>query len=171
VDGVLNLAPFSFYNMVSADPPTLMFCPSDRRDGTSKDSLYNIETVGEFVVATVTEQIVERVNRCAYEYPPDVDEFKVSELTPQPATLVEPPLVAESPANIECKLIEVKRFGTDPGAGNVIFGRILAIHVDDAVLADDGLADPVKLRLIGRLGQSTYCRTPDLFGLPTPKRP
>ncbi|UCE61152.1 MAG: flavin reductase family protein [Phycisphaerales bacterium] len=170
-DGVRNLAPFSFYNMVSGNPPVVMFCPSYRRDSTEKDSLHNVESTGEFVVATVSEQIVERMNRCAYDYTPDVDEFEKSGLTPRPASLVAPPLVADSPANIECKLIEIKRFGTDPGAGNLVFGQIVAIHVDDTVLADDGLPDPAQLQAIGRLGRWTYCKTTDIFDLPRPTQP
>ena len=169
-DAVRNLAPFSFYNMVSANPPVVMVCPSYRRDGRAKDTLNNVETTKEFVVATVTEDIAERMNQCAYEYPPEVDEFEKSGLTPKPATLVKPALVAESPANLECSLIEIKRFGDQPGAGNVIFGRIVAIHVDDDVLADDGLVAPAKLRAIGRMGRSTYAKTTDHFDLGRPQQ-
>ena len=168
VDGVRNLAPLSFYNMVSAKPPVVMLSPSFHRDGRPKDSLSNIESIGEFVVATVTEAIVERMNQCSYEYPPDVDEFERCGLTPRRATLVTPALVAESPVNIECSLLEIKRFGDGPGAGNVTFGRVLAIHVDDAVLADDGLVDPAKLKAVGRMGRSTYCKTASRFDLPRP---
>jgi flavin reductase (DIM6/NTAB) family NADH-FMN oxidoreductase RutF len=169
-DGVRNLAPFSFYNMVSAKPPVVVVSPSFFRDGRPKDSLANIEAVEEFVVATVTGEIVERMNQCSYEYPPDVDEFERCGLTPQASSLVTPALVAESPVNIECTLLEIKRFGDGPGAGNVTFGRVLAIHVDDAVLADDGLVDPGKLNAIGRMGRSTYCRTTDRFDLPRPTK-
>jgi flavin reductase (DIM6/NTAB) family NADH-FMN oxidoreductase RutF len=168
-DGLPNLAPFSFYNMVSANPPVVMFAPSLRRDGSGKDSLNNVEATGEFVVATVNEAIVERMNRCAFEYPPDVDEFGKSGLTPRPAKLVKPSLVSEAPANIECRLVEIKRFGDEPGAGSVVFGRIIAVHVDDGVLADDRLVDPAKLKSVGRMGRSTYARTTENFDLPRPK--
>jgi flavin reductase (DIM6/NTAB) family NADH-FMN oxidoreductase RutF len=168
VDGVRNLAPFSFYNMVSANPPVVMFAPSFRRDDTGKDSLRNIQGVCEFVVATVTQRIVERMNRCSFDYPPGVDEFEVSGLTPGEATLVRPALVVESPVNIECSLVDMKRFGTRPGAGTVIFGQVMAIHVDDAVLADDGFVDPGKLKAVGRMGRFTYARTTDHFDLPRP---
>ncbi len=167
-DGLPNLAPFSFYNMVSANPPVVMFAPGNRRDGSGKDSLVNIEATGEFVVATATEAIAERMNQCAYEYPPDIDEFDKSGLTPRPATVVKPSLVAESPANIECSLLEIKRFGDRPGAGSVIFGRIVAIHVDDAVLADDRLVDPAKLGAVGRMGRSAYAKTTARFDMPRP---
>ncbi len=168
-DGLPNLAPFSFYNMVSANPPVVMFSPSIRRDGTGKDSLNNVEATGEFVVATVNEAIVECMNRCAFEYPPDVDEFGKSGLTPRPAKFVKPSLVSESPANIECELVEIKRFGREPGAGSVVFGRIVAVHVDDEVLAGDGLADPARLKAVGRMGRNTYAKTTDNFDLPRPE--
>jgi flavin reductase (DIM6/NTAB) family NADH-FMN oxidoreductase RutF len=167
--GGRNLAPFSFYNMVSANPPVVIFVPSLRRDGTEKDTLRNVAATGEFVVATATESLAEKMNQCAAEVPPEVDEFDFAGLTPAPARLVRPALVAESPVNIECRLLEIKRLGDAPGAGCVVFGRILAIHVDDAVLADDGLVDPLKLRAVGRLGRLTYTRTTDLFDLPRPK--
>ncbi len=168
--GVCNLAPFSFYNMVSANPPVVMFAPSIQRDGTAKDSLRNVEELGEFVVATVTEALAERMNQCAFRYPPDVDEFEASGLTPRPAQRVKPACVAESPVNIECELIEIKKFGNAPGAGSAIFGRIVALHIDDAVLAEDGLADPAKLQAIGRMGRQTYAKTTQTFDLPRPTK-
>ncbi len=166
--GVRNVAPFSFYNMVSANPPVVMFAPSYQRDGAAKDSLRNVEEIGEFVVATVTEAMAERMNQCAFRYPPDVDEFEASGLTPRPSRHVQPACVVESPVNIECVMLEIKRFGKSPGAGCAIFGRIVALHIDDAVLANDGLVDPVKLLAIGRMGRQTYARTTQTFDLPRP---
>ena len=168
VDAVRNLAPFSFYNMVSANPPVVMFAPSCRRDATAKDSLHNVEALGEFVVAAVTERLAEQMNQCSFEYPPNTDEFVASGLTPVPAKLVRPWLVGESPVNIECTLVEIKRFGKQAGAGSVVFGQILAIHVEDRVLAPDGLVDPRKLKAIGRMGRDTYTRTGNTFDLPRP---
>ena len=170
-DGVRNLAPFSFYNMVSANPPVVFFAPSYKRDKSGKDSLHNAEAVGQFVIATVTEGIAEQMNQCAFEYAPGEDEFAASGLTPVEAKLVKPALVAESPVNMECELIEIRRFGEEPGAGCVVYGRVLMIHVDDAVLADDGLVDPAKLKAIGRMGRGTYCKTTDRFDMSRPKRP
>ncbi len=169
--GVPNLAQYSFYNMVSANPPVIMFAPTLRRDGGGKDSLQNVEATGEFVVATVTEVIVARVNQCAYEYPPDVDEFARAGLTPRPARLVKPALVEESPVNIECALIDIRRFGEQPGAGSVVFGRVVAIHVQDDVLVADGVVDPEKLAAIGRMGGSTYVKTSGRFDIPRPEEP
>jgi flavin reductase (DIM6/NTAB) family NADH-FMN oxidoreductase RutF len=169
-EGVPNLAPFSFYNMVSANPPVVMFAPLNRRDGSGKDSLRNAEATAHFVIATVTEDIAERMNRCSYDYPPDVDEFAKSGLSPRPARFVKPSLVAESPVNLECTLEEVKRFGQGPGAGTVVFGRVVAVHVDDDVLAEDGLVDPARLKAIGRMGRSTYSGTVSNFELPRPEK-
>lgn len=167
-DGTRNLAPFSFFNMVSANPPVLMFCPGQRRDGTDKDTLVNAVETGEFVVSVVTEDMTERMNACAFDYPPEIDEFEMTGLTPGPSTLVRPSLVVDSPVNLECCLLEVRRFGNQPGAGAVVFGEIVAIHVDDDVLAKDGLIDPLKLKAVGRLGRLTYCRVRDVFDLPRP---
>lgn len=165
-DGVPNLAPFSFYNMVSANPPVVMICPSRKRDGSEKDTLRNIEATGEFVVATVTEQMTEGMNQASAPYPPGVDEFLVSGFTASPSKIVKPPHVLESPVNCECVLDQIINFGHQPGAGSAIFGRIVAMDVDDAYLADDGLPDPDKLKLIGRMGRLTYVRTTDHFDLP-----
>jgi flavin reductase (DIM6/NTAB) family NADH-FMN oxidoreductase RutF len=167
-DGVRNLAPYSFYNMVSANPPVVFFAPSVPRSGIEKDSLRNVAATSEFVVATATEPLAEKMNECSAAVAPEVDEFEYAGLTPAPATRVGPALVAESPVNIECRLLEIRRFGSEPGAGCVVFGRVLVIHIDDAVLAADGLVDPAKLRALGRMGRLTYCRTTDTFDLPRP---
>ena len=166
--GVRNLAPFSFYNMVSANPPVVMFVPSIRRDGSEKDTLRNVSATGEFVIVTATEPLAEKMNRCSAEVGPEVDEFELAGLTPAPAKLVKPALVAESPVNLECRLLEIKRFGDQPGAGCLVFGQVCAVHVDDEVLADDGLVDPRKLKAVGRMGRLTYTRTTDQFDLPRP---
>ena len=121
------------------------------------------------MVATVTEPMAAAMNQCSGNLPPNVDEFAVSGLTPTPARFVRPALVGESPVNMECNLVEIKRFGKQPGAGSVIFGQVVAIHVDDRMLAAGGTVDPAKLRAIGRMGRCTYCRTTDIFDLPRPK--
>lgn len=167
-DGVRNLAPFSFFNMVSANPPVLIVCPSRYRDGRKKDTLANIEATGEFVVATVTAPMTERMNQASAAYPPDIDEFTAVGFTPSPATKVKPALVADSPVNCECRLDRIVDYGEAAGAGAVIFGRIVAIHVDERYLAADGLMDDKKLQTIGRMGRLTYARTTDRFDLPRP---
>jgi flavin reductase (DIM6/NTAB) family NADH-FMN oxidoreductase RutF len=164
-NGVRNLAPFSFFNMVSANPPIMMVCPSRTRDGGKKDTQVNIEATGEFVVAIVTEAMVDAMNQASAPYPPEVDEFVMAGFTPGPARIVRPPLVLESPVNTECVLDRIVEYGDQAGAGAVIFGRMVAIHVNDAYLADDGLLDPEKLRTVGRLGRGSYSKTTDRFDL------
>lgn len=167
--GEHNLAPFSFYNMVSANPPVVMFCPGTKRDGGRKDSLVNAEATGEFVVATVTESIAERMNTCSASLPHGESEFDLSGLTPAPATKVKPPLVAESPVNIECTLREIKVISDQPGGASLVFGDIVAIHCADWLLDADGSVDPRKICTVGRLGGLNYCNTRDVFDLPRPK--
>ena len=160
--GAPNLAPFSFYNMISANPPVVMFCPSINRSGRKKDTLVNIEATKEFVIATVTEPIIEQMNTCSTEFAPGVSEFEKSGLTPVPASMVRAFLVRESPLNIECRLRQVISMGDQPGAGQAILGDVLAVHVNDAVLsAGDLTCDPGKLQAIGRMGGSLYARTTD----------
>jgi flavin reductase (DIM6/NTAB) family NADH-FMN oxidoreductase RutF len=168
-EGRRNLAPFSFYNWVSANPPVLVVCPALKRDGAMKDTLANILETREFVVASVTEEIAERMNQCSAPYPRGVDEFVESGLTPRPATKVRAALVGESPVNLECRLRGHVSFGNHGGAGQAIFGDVLAIHVDDAILAADGHVDEQKLRAIGRLGRHGYTRTLDVFDLAPPR--
>ncbi|MCC7291081.1 MAG: flavin reductase family protein [Phycisphaerales bacterium] len=168
-DGRRNLAPFSFYNWVSANPPVLIVCPALKRDGSPKDTLVNILETKEFVVATVAEDMAERMNRCSAAYPRGVDEFAESGLTPKPANRVRAALVGEAAVNLECRLRQHISFGMHGGAGQAILGDVLAIHVDDAVLAADGLVDEQKLRAIGRLGRQGYARTRDAFDLPPPR--
>ncbi|MCB9850856.1 MAG: flavin reductase family protein [Phycisphaerales bacterium] len=168
-DGVRNLAPFSFFNMVNANPPVVIFCAGRTRDGGKKDSLVNVEDTREFVVAVVTAPMAEAMNQSSASYPPDVDEFSAAGFTPKPATIVQPALVAESPVNCECVLDRIVDYGDHPGASAVVFGRIVTIHVNDEYLADDGLLDPEKLQTIGRMGRGTYARTTDRFDLPRPE--
>ncbi len=160
-DGRPNLAPFSFYNMVSANPPVVLFSPALNRAGDAKDTLANVRETGEFVVATVTEHNARAMNDTSTEFPRGVNEFEMAGLTALPATRVRPALVKESPVNIECRLRQIIQLGVENGAGNVIMGDVLVIHVYDDVLAPDGTCDPDKLLAIGRMGGSLYARTRD----------
>ncbi len=169
-DGVTNLAPFSFFNMISANPPVVVLGPSIKRDGARKDTLVNIEATGEFVIATVTRDIAERMARCAAELPYGQSEFDFAPLTPAPARRVRPPLVAEAAGNLECRLRQIIPTGDTPGSTAIVLGDILAVHVDDRVLDAGGAeVDPRKLELVGRLGGKWYCTVRDPFELPVPK--
>ena len=170
--GACNLAPFSFYNMISANPPVVMFCPSLNRHGQKKHTLVNIEATREFVIATATEPIAERMNVCSTEFDYGVSEFEQSGLTPIPARKVKAPLVKESPVNIECRLRQVISLGDGSGAGQVVLGDVLAVHLDDAVLTAGELAcDPAKLQAIGRMGGPLYSRTTDPFSMESIRDP
>ncbi len=164
-----NLAPFSFFNVVSANPPYLAFAPQrSGRTGAKKDTLRNIEEVPEFVVSVVTEAIAEQVNRCAAMLPRGTSEFSVSGLTSIPAARVRPPLVAESPVNMECEVVDVHTYGEEGGAGNLVVGRLLLMHLADALRDDDGAVPPDRLRAVGRMGGPLWVRTRDTFPLPRP---
>ena len=168
-DGILNLAPFSFFMGVCANPPVIAFAPTIRpTDGRQKDTLNNIEATREFVVNIVSEEFAEKMNQCSGEYPPQVDEFAVSGLTPVASDVVKPPRVAESKVNMECRLFQLVRISEKPLGGSVVLGEIVRFHVDDA-LVEDYRIDPDKLRAIGRMGGSGYARTRDRFELVRPK--
>lgn len=167
-DGIRNLAPFSFFNGVCSNPPIVLFSTVVRRDGKEKDTLRNVEASGEFVVNIVSEDFAEKMNITSADFPPEVDEFAESGLTPVPSDLVKPPRVKESRIAMECKLVRVVRFGSGPGSGCTIFGRILRFQIADA-LFDNYRIDPDKLAAIGRMGGPTYTRTRDRFDLIRPK--
>jgi len=168
-DGIRNLAPFSFFTAISANPPVICFSPMVRSsDGAHKDTLNNIEATREFVVNIVSEEFAQQMNLCSGEYPPEVDEFQVSGLTPVPSDLVKPPRVRESHVNMECRLLQIVRVSEKPLGGSLVIGEVLRFHVDDA-LFDDFRIDPAKLRAIGRMGGTSYARTTDLFDLVRPK--
>lgn len=168
-DGRHNLAPFSFYNMVCANPPVVMFCPGTSRDLTPKDSFVNVETTGEFVIATVNEPMADAMVRTAAELPFGTSEFEFSGLTPGPARRVKPPLVMESPVNIECTLRQIVKLGEGPGSGRVVFGNIVALHVRDDLVTADGTVDPCRLRAVGRLGGHGYCTVTEPYELRIPR--
>lgn len=167
--GSFNLAPFSFFTGISANPPVICFCPMIRADGTRKDTIRNIEATREFVVNIVSEEIAEGMNLCAPEYPPEVDEFQVSGLTPIPSDLVRAPRVKESHVNIECRLFQIVEVSDKPLGGSLVLGEILRFHVDDA-LFDNYRIDQDKLHAIGRMAGPTYTRTTDRFDMSRPRR-
>lgn len=167
-EGVPNLAPYSYFNAVGSNPPTLMFCPANRPDGTPKDTLANIQANGEFVVNVVSFDLAEQMNQSAAAYETDVSEFEACGLTAAESSLVKPQRVAEARAHFECRLHSVIQLGTGPGGANLVLGRIVAIRVDDEVLDDRSRADPAKLDTVGRLGGISYTRTTDRFDIDRP---
>jgi flavin reductase (DIM6/NTAB) family NADH-FMN oxidoreductase RutF len=163
--GHLNLAPFSFFNVVSAKPPLLGFSPSLRRvEGQSapKDTLHNIRETGEFVVNVVTFAVTDAMNLTSGEYDSSVDEFALAKLVTRPSQMVRPPQVAASPVSFECKLNRIIDFGTEPPSGSLVIGEIVCVHIEDNVLKE-GRLDPDLLDLIGRMGGIQYTRTTERF--------
>ena len=161
--GVVNLAPFSFFNAFGANPPIVVFSPTLRRDGSKKDTLLNLESLPEFVLNAATAPLAEKVNLSSAELPPHESEFPLTGLTEVPSTRVKPPRVAESPVQMECKVRQIIPCGTGPIAANLVIGEVLVMHIADEVLDAKGRIDPRKLRTVARLGGDYWCHTSDLF--------
>lgn len=164
--GRRNLAPFSFFNAICSDPPTLCFSTSFREP--RKDTYVNVKATGEFVVNIVSEEIAEKMNLCSGAYPYGADEFEISGLTPAASDLVRAPRVLESHVNMECRLTRIIDVSTRPGGGSLIIGEVIRFHVDDAMLENFRI-DAGKLRAIGRMGGNEYTRTGDRFEMIRPK--
>ncbi len=163
-NGILNLAPFSYFNGVCSNPPTIMFAPARRGyDGLTKDTLNNIRDTEEFVVNIVSEEIVEPMVACATDFEKEVNEFEVSGLTPVDSVKVAPPCVKESKISFECRLQTIVPVGeAEPGGGFVVIGNIVMFHVDDDVYRD-GRIDLDALKPVGRLAGNNYSRINDVF--------
>lgn len=170
-NGNINLSPFSFFNIFSSNPPILVFSPARRvRDNTTKHTLENILEVPEVVIGNVNFDMVQQVSLASTEYENGVNEFVKSGLTMKAADLVKPPLIVESPVNMECKVLEIKALGTEGGAGNLIICEVLKFHVDEKYLNENGSLDQTKLNLVSRLGGNWYGKTSTetLFEVPKP---
>lgn len=170
LDGRPNLAPFSFFNAVCSNPPTVLFCSSIRgSDGKTKDTLNNVRATSEFVVNIVTEELLQAMNASSIEAPSDFNEFDYAGLTLAPSVVVKPPRVAESPIHFECKLREIIEIGNEPGGGSIVIGTIVHIHADDGVMIGEDKINLTALKPIGRLMGSGYCRVTDLIEIERPK--
>lgn len=156
--GNVNLSPFSFFNVFSANPPILVFSPARRgRDNTTKHTLDNVLEVPEVCISVVNHSMVEQMSLASTEYDRGVNEFVKSGLTAVPSELVKPPRVGESPASFECRVIEVKRLGDQGGAGVLVICEVVMAHISDDVLSD-GKVDPYKLDAVARMGGNYYSR-------------
>ena len=157
-DGVPNLAPFSFYNLFSYNPPVICFSASRRgSDGKLKDTYVNLIETKECVVQAVTYAMVEQVSLSSSYYAADVDEFLKSGFTPLPSKTVSVPRVKESPFQMECKLLQMIPLGEKSGAGNIAICEVTYIHVAEDVLSK-GTIDPHKIDLVARLADDLYTR-------------
>jgi len=167
--GVRNLAPFSYFTACGSNPPVVCFSTAVRSGPRPyKDTLENIKATGEFVVNIVSEEFAEQMNTTSATVPPEVDEFELSGLTPLVSDLVKPPRVAESKAQMECRLHQILPINDRPGGGILVLGEVLRFHVLDSLL-DGYKIDPDKLNAIGRMGGPTYVRTRDRFDLQRPR--
>jgi len=167
-DGVLNLAPFSFFNGVCYDPPTISVSIARFAGDKRKDSLVNIEETGEFVVNLVSKDIAEAMNKTAAEFPTEVNEFEIAGLTPAISELITPPRVAESPVSLECRLKQVVLIneGSQKECGLVI-AEVIYCHIKDG-LFDGHYVDMKGLEVVGRLGGHSYCNVDNLFEMKLP---
>lgn len=157
--GEPNLAPFSFFNIFSSNPPIAVFSPAfSGRTGAAKDTLLNVKEVPEVVINIVNYNIVQQTSLASSPFAKGVNEFVKSGLTPVASELIKPFRVKESPVQLECKVIEIKELGTAGGAGNLVICEIIKIHIDEAVLNEAGTIDTRKIDLVARMGDNWYCR-------------
>jgi len=168
-----NLAPFSFFNGIGAEPMTLLFCPANRPDGGEKDTLRNCKPVseggtGQFVVNAAIEAYAREVAVAAEPLPHGTSEFELAHLDTAPGRRVKAPRVARAPWAFECETLQVLRLAPGvPLGGNVVVGRVLHVHVDERVVDTSNLhVDPAALSAIGRMGGLSYCRTRERFEMP-----
>ncbi len=157
--GQVNLSPFSFFNLFSTDPAIVVFSPSRRvRDNTIKHTLENVLEIPEVAISIVDYDMVQQTSLASCEYGKDTSEFDKAGFTMESAQLIKPPLVKESKAKMECKVLEVKSLGDKGGAGNLVICEVLRIHLDESIVDANGRIDQRKLKHVARLGGNWYCR-------------
>lgn len=157
--GQANLAPFSFFNVFSANPPILIFSPArSGRTNETKDTYKNVKVVPEVVINVVNFDLVHQMSLASSPYSSDISEFEKAGLTALPSETIQPFRVGESPVQFECKVIEVKELGNEGGAGNLIICEVLRIHIKEEMMDANGLIDQHKIDLVARMGGDWYCR-------------
>jgi len=158
-EGNVNLSPFSFFNVFSANPPVAIFSPARRgRDNTTKHTYENVKEVAECVINIVNYPMVEQMSLSSTEYAKGVNEFAKAGFTELASECVAPPRVKESPVQLECKVMEVKELGDQGGAGNLVICEVVRVHIQDQYLDENGKLDTTKLDLVGRMGANWYCK-------------
>lgn len=168
-DGVNNLAPFSYFNAVSADPPTVVFAPNSRTSGTPKDTLANVRETGEFTVNIVSTSLAEPMNESSREVDPEADEFALAGLTPVASNLIKPCRVGECRAALECTVFDIVALPSRPGgrSSHLVIGNVIGIHIDDDLIVE-GRLDTKSLAPLSRLGYFDYGVVNELFEIPRP---
>lgn len=167
-EGSPNLAPFSFFTGIAANPMSVCFAPVNDRDGKKKDTLVNIEKTRQFVVNLANEDNAALMNQTSAAYPYGVSEFEKAGVTPLPSLKVKPPRVKQTLASLECELLQVVTLAEGPLGGNLVIGKVVHFHCDDSVWKD-GKIRHQDLKNIGRMEGAWYARTTDAFELPRPE--
>jgi flavin reductase (DIM6/NTAB) family NADH-FMN oxidoreductase RutF len=170
VAGIDNLAPYSQFQMLNFDPPTVMFSGNQNSHGRRKDTVVNVEQTGEFVWNMATYALREAVNLSSEELASGTDEFAYAKLEKAPSKLVRPPRIASSPVQFECKHMQTLRLPGNSAVGSidVVFGRVVAVHIDDRVIRADGRVDIEAIRPLARMGYHDYTSVEKVFTM-TPR--
>jgi flavin reductase (DIM6/NTAB) family NADH-FMN oxidoreductase RutF len=159
VEGNVNLSPFSFFNVFSANPPIMIFSPARRvRDNSTKHTLENVLETKEVVINIVSHAMVHQMSLSSTEFPTGVNEFTKAGFTEVASEKIKPPRVAEAPVQFECKVNDVIALGKEGGAGNLIIAEVVRIHIDESILDNGGKIDPVKIDTVARMGGNWYSR-------------
>lgn len=171
-DGNVNLSPFSFFNVFSANPPILIFSPARRvRGNTTKHTLENALKTNEVVINIVNHDMVQQMSLSSTEYAEGINEFVKAGFTEVASDIVKPPRVAESPVQFECKINDIIALGTEGGAGNLIIAEVVKIHINESILDSEGKIDPIKIDTVARMGGNWYNRSKEgMFEVQKPIR-
>lgn len=172
-EGNVNLSPFSFFNLFSANPPMVVFSPARRvRDNTTKHTLENVLQVPEVVINIVDYDMVQQMSLSSCEYPRGTNEFIKAGFTEQPASVIKPPMVKESKIKMECRVDRVIPLGEGGGAGNLVICEVLCMHLDESILNDSNQIDQLKMHHVARMGGDWYCKVDasNLFSVEKPNR-
>ncbi|WP_400260950.1 flavin reductase family protein [Sphingobacterium sp. SG20118] len=170
-NGEVNLSPFSFFNVVSMNPPICVFSVTSRaRDNSTKHTLENVLEIPECVINIVSYDMVQQTYLTSTDYPKEVNEFSKAGFTELPSETVKPPRVAESNIQLECAVNDVISLGKHGGAGNLVIAEVKRIHINEDLLDSNGKIDPHKMDLVARLGGDWYCRvtSDNLFKIAKP---
>lgn len=171
-NGNVNLSPFSFFNVFSANPPIMIFSPARRvRDNTTKHTLENALATKEVVINIVSYDMVQQMSLSSTEYAEGVNEFTKAGFSEIPSDIVKPPRVAEAPVQFECKVNQVIALGKEGGAGNLIIAEVVKLHINEAILDEEGKIDPLKIDTVARMGGNWYSRAKEgIFEVEKPIR-
>ena len=157
-EGKVNLSPFSFFNLMSANPPVCVFSPVTNRHNQPKHTLLNVQQVPEVVINIVNYAMVQQMNLTSGEYGAEIDEFIKAGFTALPSELVKPPRVAESPVQLECTVTRIVSLGTEALSGSLVVAEVKLLHIREDMMGEDGKIDQARLDLVARLGGDWYCR-------------